>query len=185
MGMIFCPAGFELYVDNPGHGELFVVAATRPSIGESSVHEDWQLDLYGPQLGEFLARVTDRAFDADQPRPGRVRLPAFITSAVAATLLPALHRATMLAIGGTDRYERTFPESDEAPAGPLCVRCNLGSPYSPGALPSTWCDQHGHRAYGVRTGRWDLAQELYGHDLAMWKRQQAREHERAALESRG
>lgn len=130
--MIFYPAGFELYVDNPGHGELFVVAATAPWSGEPLVHEDWQLDLYGPQLGEFLARVTNRALDTDQARTGRVRLPAFITSAVAATLLPALHRAIMLAIGGSDRYERTFPETDEAPAGPLCVRCNLGTPYSPG-----------------------------------------------------
>ncbi|MEV6928432.1 hypothetical protein AB0M46_28645 [Dactylosporangium sp. NPDC051485] len=183
--MIFYPDGFELYVDNPGHGELFVVAATEPWNGDPLVHQEWRLDLYGSELGEFLARVTDRALDTDQAWPGRVRLPAFITSAVAATLLPALQRATMLAIGGSDRYERTFPETDEAPAGPLCVRCNLGTPYPPGALPSTWCEQHGHRAYGVRPGRWDLAQELHGHDLAMWQREQARERDRAAWQSRG
>jgi hypothetical protein len=67
MGMIFYPAGFELYVDNSGHGELFVVAATEPWNGDPLVHQEWQLDLYGPQLGEFLARVTNLTLNTNQP----------------------------------------------------------------------------------------------------------------------
>ncbi|WP_432976763.1 hypothetical protein [Dactylosporangium sp. CA-233914] len=185
MGMIFYPAGFELYVDNPGYGELFVVASTEPFPGEPLVHEEWQFDLYGTDLGQFLAQIIDRALDTDPVRPGGIRLPTFITGAVAAVLLPALQRATILAIGGSDRYERTFPDTDEAPAGPLCVRCNLGTGYSPGALPSTWCEQHGHRAYGVRSRRWELARRAHDHDLAMWKWERARERERAGLESQG
>jgi len=34
-------------------------------------------------------------------------------------------------------------------ARPYCAICGEGTGYSPGALPSQWCDQHGHQSFGM------------------------------------
>ena len=170
MSMAIYRPGMELYVDNPGYGELIVVAPAHPYDGRPLVDQDWTLSLYGPEIGEFLSEVTGRALGADPQDSGGMRLPAFVTAAVARTLLPALQEAVLLAVAGTDRYDRTFPDQDEPPSRPLCVRCNLGTAFSPGALPSTWCDRYGHRPYGVVTERWDTAQEIHQLHVERWQR---------------
>lgn len=183
MSMIFYPDGWELAVDNPGYGELLVRALTNPYDCEPLVTEEWSRDFYGPKVGQFLAAVTAQALGGTPGKVGYEALPKFLTPAVARDLLPALQSATLLALAGSDRYERIFPEADESPAEPLCVRCNLGSPYSSVPIASEWCEQHGHRAFGTSAPRWEHAQEMYQLDLDRWKRAEARRREDEALAS--
>lgn len=182
MSTIWYPPGMEIYVDNPGYGELVVVAPITPYQGKSLIKQgwgiepqEWHRELYGPQIGEFLDKVTDRALSVDEKRPGHITLPSFLTEPVARTILPALQRATILATAGTDKFDRTYhPDPDEAPHAPLCVRCGFGTYYTPGAMQSDWCDQHGHKAYGTATGRWETAQEMHDMAYARWERDLAR-----------
>lgn len=178
MSTTWYPPGMEIYVDNPGYGELGVLARANPYDSPALVTEEWHQELYGPQIGEFLDRVTDRAIGTDQKRPGYIVLPKFLTEKVARNILPALQRATILATAGTDKFDRTYhQEPDEAPHAPLCVRCGLGTFYTPGAMPSQWCEQYGHKPYGTATTRWDFAQEMHDLDYARWER--ARERRRS------
>jgi hypothetical protein len=172
MSMLFYPTGWELAVDNPGYGELIVIA----SQSVFGLDEDWECALYGAAIGEFLDRVTSRALSLDQDGPRRTLLPPFVTVDVARALLPALQRAVVLATAGTDRYERVFPDSQEPPAEPLCARCHLGTPYASTPTTSDWCAQYGHRPFGSLTDQWDFAQERYRLDKSRWARQQARAH---------
>jgi hypothetical protein len=172
--MIFCPPGFDLYVDNPGYGEVIVLAVADPDESTPLVDQDWTLSLYGPEIGEFLTQVTGRALGTNPTPSGGIRLPEFLTAAVARTLLPALQEAVVLAVAGTDRYERTFPDPGEHPPAPLCVHCNLGTYFTPGALRSAWCDEYGHRAYGVSTERWETAQEIHQIRAEAWQRDRRR-----------
>lgn len=158
MSKIFCPPGLELYVNNPGYGEIIVTAPTAPfEGGKALVDEEWRRELYGPKIGQFLTWVTGRALGVE---PDRSDLPTFITDQVARTLLPDLQKAALLALGGTDRYDRTFPDDDDQHP-PLCAVCNLGTYFTPGAMPSPWCEQYGHRPFGTPTRRWDDAQRSH------------------------
>lgn len=168
MASTYFPAGWELDVPNPGYGELFVRAPRHPFRGEPLVaDEDWEAELYGPKVGEFLTQVTTHALTVESvAAPAGAMLPGFMSVQVARGLLPSLQEAVLLAVAGTDRHERTFRDADEGPARPLCVHCNEGTHFSPGALPCPWCEQHGHRAFGMNMRRWENAQEVYR--LARW-----------------
>jgi hypothetical protein len=179
--MIFYPDGWELAVENPGYGELLVRALTNPYDCEPLVNEEWSRELRGPKVGEFLASVTTQALGGTPGKVGYEELPRFLTADVARKMLPALQSATLLALAGTDRYERIFPaDRDHYPAAPLCVRCNLGSDYTSVPTTSQWCEQHGHRAFGSYP-RWETAQEAYQLDLDRWKRAEERRREDQAL----
>ena len=180
--MMFYPDGWELAVDNPGYGELLVRALTDPYDCEPLVKQEWSRSFHGPKVGEFLAAVTARAIGGTAGKVGYEELPRFITAEVARTMLPALQSAVLLALAGTDRYERIFPD-DQRPSAPLCVRCNLGSDYASVPGVSQWCQQYGHRPFGTSAPRWDNVQEMYQLDLARWERAQAREREQEALTS--
>lgn len=176
MSMIFYPDGWELAVDNPGYGELLVRALTNPYDSKPLVKEEWSREFRGPKVGEFLTAVTAQALGGTPGKVGYEELPRFLTAEVARNLLPALQSATLLALTGTDRYERIFPaDRDHYPAAPLCVRCNLGSDYTSEPTTSEWCEQYGHTAFGPYR-KWETAQEAYQLELDRWKR--AEEHRR-------
>jgi hypothetical protein len=184
MSMYFYPDGWELAVDNPGFGELHVRALTSPYDAEPLVDEEWRREFHGPKLGQFLTAVTAKALGDTPGKVGYEELPRFLTAEVARRMLPDLQSAVLLALAGTDRFERTFPDNDEhRPAEPLCVRCNLGSDYTSVPTSSDWCEQYGHRAFGIASDRWEFAQEMYQLDLQRWERAEARRREQEALES--
>lgn len=178
MSTTWYPPGLEVHVDNPGYGEIVVIAPTFIFDGRPLVTTEWRRDLYGPKIGEFLTRVTHRALDTDVVAPDP-NLPKFVTTTVARTLLPVLQQAAVLAAAGTDRYERTFPDPDVQPPAPLCLRCSLGTYFTPGAMQSDWCDEHGHSPFGMATRSWDRAQEMHGWAVGAWER--ARERRSADL----
>lgn len=181
--MIFYPGGWELAVDNPGYGELLVRALTNPYDCEPLVKDEWSREFRGPKVGDFLAAVTAHALGGTPGKVGYEELPKFLTPAVARDLLPALQSATLLALTGTDRYERIFPaDRDQYPAAPLCVRCNLGSDYASVPSTSQWCEQYGHRAFGSYP-KWETAQEAYQLELDRWKRAEARRRDDEVLAS--
>src|SRR4051794_29875719 len=137
MSMIFYPDGWELAVDNPGYGALQVRALENPYDCAPLVKQEWSRAFHGPKVGQFLAAVTAKALGGTPGKVGYEELPRFITADVARKMLPALQSATLLALAGTDRYERTFPDNPEhCPPAPLCVRCNLGSDYAGKAATS-------------------------------------------------
>src|SRR5438045_568686 len=111
MGMSWYPTNWEIDVENPGYGELFLRAA----------HEDqdaWEATFLGPQIGALLDAVTELALGLE-PAPGRIdalALPPMLTAAAARTILPALQHAAVLAAAGGDVFERTFPDPEEPPA---------------------------------------------------------------------
>jgi hypothetical protein len=175
MSMIFYPGGWELAVDNPGYGELNVRALTHPYDAEPLVEQEWSREFHGPKVGQFLAAVTAKALGGTPGKVGYEELPPFVTAEVARQLLPALQSATLLALAGSDRYERTFPEDrDHYPWAPLCVRCNLGSDYTSVPTTSEWCEQYGHTPFGTPLSQWESAQEAYQLELDRWKRAEAR-----------
>lgn len=181
MSMMFYPDGWELAVDNPGHGELFVRALTNPYDAEPLVDEEWRREFHGRRVGQFLAAVTAKALGGAPGKVGYEELPHFLTAQVARSMLPALQSAVLLALAGTDRYERTFPDDGEHyPPAPLCVRCNLGSDYASAPTTSSWCEQYGHSPFGTALDRWESAQEAYQLDLDRWKRADARRREAEA-----
>jgi hypothetical protein len=183
MSMLFYPDGWEIAVDNPGYGELFIRALIDPYDCAPLVKQEWGREFHGSKVGEFLAAVSAKALGGIPGRVGYEQLPRFITAEVARQLLPALQSATLLALAGTDRYERIFPDSrDHYPAAPLCVRCNLGSDYTSVPTASKWCEQYGHRAFGSYS-RWQTAQEAYQLDIDRWKRAESRRREEEVLAS--
>ena len=177
MSALFNVPGWELDVDNPGYGELTIAALTDPHDREPLVTQEWRRELNGPNLGAFLAAVTAQALGGTPGAFGFDNLPRFLTAAVARELLPALQAAALLALAGTDRYERVYPDG-ERPAEPLCARCHTGSDYTTVASMSSWCAEHGHRPFGTRL-TWDEAQSMYRWDLERWERAQARAREQA------
>ena len=181
MSMIFYPDGWEIAVDNPGFGELSIRALTHSYDREPLVKEEWSREFYGPKVGEFLTAVTAQALGDTPGKVGYEELPRFLTAEVARDLLPALQHAVLLALAGGDRFERIFPDREEQPPKPLCARCNLGSFYTSVPTTSQWCEQHGHRAFGISASRWEHAQEMYQLDLDRWKRADARRREDEAL----
>lgn len=173
------PSGWLIDVPNPGGGEMDLVdlAHPDPDKGPALVTEDWEQTLTGPKIGAFLLAVTDRAFQSDTAAPDADgELPVWLTPAAARTLLPALQQAVVYAVAGGERYDRTWPDEDEPPRAPYCVRCGQGTLYTPGALPSDWCDRHGHWPFGYRDGTtWDAAQRWHEMDVARWERRRQRE----------
>jgi hypothetical protein len=181
VSMIFYPDGWELAVDNPGFGELIVIADEE--LSPRLINGEWRAELYGAAIGTFLTQVTNRALGLDDSEHSGTPLPRFLSAEVARAVLPALQRAVLLATAGTDRFEKIFPDADEAPQKPICARCNIGSPYSSEVAVSEWCAQYGHRPFGASGSRWEHAQEMYQLDLDRWKRAEARRREAEALAS--
>ena len=175
MSMLFYPGAWELAVDDPGHGSMLVRALANPYDAVPLVDREWSREFYGPRVGEFLTAVTARALGGEPGRVGYETLPWFVTAAVARELLPSLQSAVLLALAGTDRFERVFPDRDERPADPLCARCNLGSIYTSVPIESAWCAEYGHRAFGTAVDRWESAQEVHRMHLDRWERAQARD----------
>lgn len=138
---------FEIDVDDPGYGRFWI---RRLDVGERDV-----VDVVGEQLGQLLDAVTDAVLDDTAPRlPWRLaRLE--LTTDEARLLLRPLQQAVLLAGAGTERYERHYVDPDDRPAEPLCVHCNLGSPYSGAVTISERCNEFGHVPYGEHPGaRW-------------------------------
>lgn len=48
MGMLWYPEGFEIIVDNPGYGQVFI----------RGDHGEWERDLAGGDVGAFLTQLT-------------------------------------------------------------------------------------------------------------------------------
>ncbi len=162
--------GWEISVDNPGHGTLWI-----RTLGEDL--PEWESDLRGAELTSFLAALTALVLDesaalalGSTPTGG---LPRFMNATRARRLLPAFQKAVLLAAAGSDRYERLAPDEDDAPAEPLCVNCHKGSPYAATETWSEWCQTYGHTPFGQNGGRWDLAVELHAHAVDRWKRMRA------------
>lgn len=177
MGSKWFPPGWELDVPNPGYGEISIYAYRHPFRGDPPVVEDWLTTLTGPQIGAFLAATTERAFQPDDaPAPDDGVLPSFVTPAVARGLLPHLQQAIIYAVAGVERHVRTYRDDSEPPPAPYCVNCGQGTGYTPGALPSTWCERHGHTPFGHGAGtRWQTAQYLHRRQAERWEAKQARE----------
>jgi hypothetical protein len=174
VGATFYPAGWTLDVPKPGYGELFVFASRRPDVGPPLVTDDWDTRLDGPEIGEFLTQVTARAA-GQEPEPGQTygaTLPPFVTQPVAQSLLPTLQRAVTLAVAGTDRYERIFPDPHSVPPVPYCISCNEGTSFDRRVLPSAWCDEFGHQAFGMGVTNWSIAQTIHDLHLERWRRAQ-------------
>lgn len=175
MGTTFFPDypdvnGWMIDVPNPGYGEILVDS---PHTGSA---DRWHTDLNGHEIGNFLAQVTRRALGHDGPTD---MLPAILTADVAATILPALQQAAILATAGTDRYERTYRNDADPPAEPLCSNCDDGTIYAPRESNlSDWCARYGHHPFGHGpNARWAEAQALYEQRRARWE--QRREHTHA------
>lgn len=170
MSTIWFPHGLELHVENPGYGELIILARPNPYQAKALVAVGWSCKFHGPELGDLLTLVTCKALGTTPAAPlgTRTTLPPFFTQPVAVAILPSLQRAVALAIGGTDRFDRTYTDPEDSPHAPLCARCNLGTFYTPGALPSDWCEQHGHQPYGMATNRWATATSVYEIQRARW-----------------
>lgn len=170
MGMLWYPEGFEIAVDNPGYGQVSI----------RGDHGEWSQDLAGGDVGAFLAQLTARALGTAPGGEEASLLPAFITTATARELLPAVQQAVILAGAGTDKYERLFPDPDEGPPAPLCAKCWEGSYFSGYPLGSTSCQEYGHHPFGVREGlSWEAARESYNWHRARWER-----HRRGEAEER-
>lgn len=157
---------WEIAVDNPGYGQVYV--ANRP--------REWETDLAGEHVGTWLRQLTKRALSQATDLGGFTdlareteALPAFIGPDEARLLLPAFQLATVLAAAGSDRFDRLLSDPDDGPHRPLCARCDEGTFYTPGALPSSWCDQHGHVPFGMHDGaRWEGANAAYERRYAAW-----------------
>ena len=166
MGMLWYPEGFEIIVDNPGYGQVFI----------RGDHGEWERDLAGGDVGAFLTQLTARALGTAPRDQASSLVPAFITAAAARELLPAVQHAVILAGSGTDKYERLFPEDDAGPTEPLCERCLEGSVFSGNPLDSAWCQKYGHTPFGEREGTtWQAAQESYNWHRERWERLRRRE----------
>lgn len=160
MRMLWYPEGFEIMVDNPGFGQVFI----------RGDHGEWSHELAGGDVGAFLSQLTARVLGT-APDKGVSLVPALISAATARVLLPAVQQAVILAGSGTDKYERLFPDEDESPANPLCGTCWEGSYFSGYPLGSTSCQEYGHHPFGVREGlSWQAAQESHDWHRARWER---------------
>ncbi len=203
--IFFARVGVEICVNQPGHGELDLIAPDALTEVHPLVEQTWRRNLHGAEIAEFLGKLTERALTADPLLSGRDRqnpllpgadpagpraqlsatltdppfsidLPPFMRPPVARALLPVFQRAMVLAIAGTDRFERTFPDSDGPPKPPLCVRCDEGTIYTTGAPPNPWCDKYGHTPYGVAHGTsWAAATTHYERRLRWFEDDQERE----------
>lgn len=175
MASTWFPPGLALDVPNPGYGELRLEASAHPFRGEPLVDQDWQSTLTGPQLGEFLTQVTERAFHPEPASgPPGPALPDFVTPAVARAMLPALQQAVLEAVAGGDRFARVFLDNGR-PVQPYCVNCGAGSRSTiPGQLPCQWCDQHGHTPFGEGAEvSWSTAQRLHAARMKRWEAAEA------------
>jgi hypothetical protein len=113
-----------------------------------------------------------------------MHLPPFMKPHVARALLPVFQKAVVLAVGGSERYDRVLPDQDGSPQPPFCVRCDLGTFYTPGAMPNTWCEQYGHTPFGTADGTsWEAATAHYERRRRWWDQDRERERDQAALES--
>ncbi len=138
----------QMFVDNPGHGEIVV---------RGFADDDSTLSLVGAHLGRLLEETTSRALGG--PAVERPVLPRFVTTAQAVELVPVVQRAVLLAVAGEDRYQRVEVEPDTDPEDVLCVHCNEGSVFDQTVTISERCTEHGHTPFGYATDTtWDQAQ---------------------------
>jgi hypothetical protein len=131
----------------------------------SALGRGWTLGLVGMSDPHQVARAAGCSYEVARDAVGDAAatpLPPFLTVRHARRLLPVLTRATLLAAAATDRYDRLYPDPDDAPAAPLCVRCGLGSPYTGEVSLNMWCEEHGHRPFGEPSGTtWEAATARY------------------------
>lgn len=174
---------FEIHVENPGYGQILLYApAYTRELPPLVVDEPWSRRLHGAEIGEFLTRLTARALGTEPGTPPllsrrpvsavphwSVHLPPFMKPDIAKAVLPSFTQAVVLAASGTDRFERTFTDLDEPPREPFCVRCDLGTIFTPGAMTNGWCEQYGHTPYGHADGTsWEAATAHYNRRRAWW-----------------
>jgi len=141
----------ELDVSDPGYGYLHVRRLDDRFAHLQEPHTGDPGEYAGVRMGALLDAVTTLALGSGESyvrvRPTRGQ-PLVIADDEAVGLLPFLQRAVALAIGGTDRFERVWPD-DDAPVEPLCVHCNQGSPYHQAVTISAWCNEYGHHPFGT------------------------------------
>lgn len=180
MATSYFPGEWEIYVENPGYGEVMIRAPH--GMGFEAT---WR----GEQLGRALVEVTTLALtEVALPmlEERRRLLPQWFTTGMAHQVLPALQRAVVQAAAGTDRYERVFTETDEKPAEPLCVHCNHGTYSSSEETRSAWCEEYGHAAFGFDPDlSWEGAQESHRHAVDGWEFRQRMTAIRAPLPGPG
>lgn len=158
---------FEVDVSDPGYGRLHIrrlddrypVDAGREPWGTFTGAGMWSL------LQAVTALAAGRSGQSALRISGASGAPLIVTRDEAQHLLGALTEAVVLAIAGSERYERVVQAADEqdlSPAEPLCVKCNEGSPYSHAVTISSWCSEYGHSPFGVQEGvSWSRAAADY------------------------
>lgn len=197
---------FEMWVDDPGYGYLWMRLVELRALQYVGLDDEgWEIALAGAQLGEWLRELTTRAlcvtgeYDSSwgiRDRLGhrrRDQVPHWVTSHVARSLLPAFQKAVLLATAGTDRFEQTCVDEDDAPQPPICVRCDVDRIWASAVATSVYCDEHGHTPFGmvgraggvVRPISWETALECRADERARWDRERERERFYAELTKGG
>lgn len=154
MSISFSSDAVRLHVNNPGYGEVIVQWRTSDADGEL-------MAVNGPMLTMLLEQVTDLALGA--VGAPRTLLPHHLDQERAADLLPALHRATVLAVAGSSRYEALYPAPEDGPRPPICVWCGArGAATSEDSRFSGWRHDHDHAPFGAGAGTtWEQAVVQY------------------------
>lgn len=160
MAMTFYHDEVHIHVDNPGYGEI--VLQWRDS-------DQHPVTVTGPRITMLLEQLTFLALGtAGAPR---TLLPPELDRATAESLLPVFQRAVILAVAGTDRYESLYPEPEDGPRHPICVRCGVNGGSTPDDTRiSGWCMEHGHAPFGAGTSTtWDQAVARYETQRTLWE----------------
>lgn len=164
MGMIWFRETFEIHVENPGYGELYLASNDQEGGGRT---------LAGDQLGRLLTAFTHYALTGARPETDANLIPANVTLDEARETLTVVQQAVILASAGTDRFERIYPDGEASPAPPLCESCSHGTDFSAVETHSEWCDEYGHTPFGFpAVTSWEQAQAWHKDRSDRWEWQQ-------------
>lgn len=167
MGMMWYPGAWdtqgraadpwmEIAVPSPGYGEIQCTRLDDRFVAFEDPRRGNAAEFVGERIGALLDALTQLALGTAGADHISIRasrgMPLLVARDEAAELLPTMQKAVALAIGGADRFERVWVESDSPTPGQLCAKCNQGSPYSTEVTHSDWCEQYGHTPFGELSG---------------------------------